>query len=157
MKRPAGANPLPIRLIMLATALALALIASLGWYVWDSVQSLRAVQARSFRLVELTGEITYLNEALWVSARLGTRAEEGNWLERYHRLAARRRAALEEFERLATSEFQSSAAQAGIAVASRRLAEIEQRALARARRGDAAAGASLLAGEEYLRQGEIAA
>jgi hypothetical protein len=39
-----GAKALPIRLVMVATLLALALIASMGWYVWNSVRVLHAVQ-----------------------------------------------------------------------------------------------------------------
>ena len=58
-----GAKALPIRLVMLATLLALALIASMGWYVWNSVRVLHAVQDRTFRLLALTGQVSYLSES----------------------------------------------------------------------------------------------
>src|SRR5215813_9789895 len=95
-----GASALPIRLVMLATALALALIASLGWYVWNSVQVLREVQVRTFRLLSLTGEIAYLNESVWISARLRVSTGEPRWMDRYQSTLARRNTALAEFQTL---------------------------------------------------------
>ena len=77
------ANALPIRLVMLATALALALIASMGWYVWNSVQVLREVQVRTFRLLSLAGEIAYLNESVWISARLRISTGEPRWMDQH--------------------------------------------------------------------------
>src|ERR1700704_1089462 len=104
------ANALPIRLVMLATALALALIASMGWYVWNSVQVLREVQVRTFRLLELTGEIAYLNESVWASARLRMSTGEARWLVRYQTMLARRNAALAQFQALAPDLYDSPAA-----------------------------------------------
>src|SRR5882672_318577 len=101
------ASALPIRLVMLATALALALIASVGWYVWNSVQVLHEVQVRTFRLLALTGEIGELNESVWASARLHISTSEGRWLESYHAKLARRNAALAEFRRLAPDLYDS--------------------------------------------------
>src|SRR5438552_12630664 len=86
-------NSLPIRLVTLATALALALIASMGWYVWNSVQVLRAVQVRTFRLLTVTGEIAYLNESVWASARLRLSTGEEKWLDRYESMLTRRNTA----------------------------------------------------------------
>src|SRR5258705_6656375 len=94
------ANALPIRLVMLATALALALIASMGWYVWNSVQVLHEVQVRTFRLLTLTGEIAYLNESVWISARLRSSTAEPRWMDRYRIMLERRNAALAEFRTL---------------------------------------------------------
>src|SRR5882672_9573334 len=85
------ASALPIRLVMLATALALALIASVGWYVWNSVQVLREVEVRTFRLLALTGEIGYLNESVWISARLRISTGEPRWMDRYQSTLARDR------------------------------------------------------------------
>src|SRR5712692_6308797 len=90
------ANALPIRLVMLATALALALIASMGWYAWNSVQVLRQVQVRTFRLLSLTGEIAFLNESVWISARLRMSTGEDRWMRRYQAMLARRNAAVAE-------------------------------------------------------------
>src|SRR5205809_5459587 len=100
-------NALPIRLVILATFLALALIASMGWYVWNSVQVLHEVQARTFRLLALTGEIAHLNESVWAAARLRISTHEARWLESYHTKLARRNAALAEFRRLAPDLYDS--------------------------------------------------
>src|SRR5438045_7061648 len=102
-----AANALPIRLVILATFLALALIASMGWYVWNSVQVLHEVQVRTFRLLALTGEIADLNESVWASARLRISTDEARWLERYRTTLARRNAALAEFRRLAPDLYHS--------------------------------------------------
>src|SRR3954449_6667971 len=101
-----GANALPIRLVMVATALALALIASLGWYVWNSDQVSRDVQDRTFRLLQLTGQIAYLNEAVQSSARLRVSTEDASWLTRYESMLARRNAALAEFRSLAPDVYE---------------------------------------------------
>src|ERR1051325_11217188 len=100
-------NALPIRLVMLATLLALALIASMGWYVWNSVQVLHEVQVRTFHLLALTGEIADLNESVWASARLRLATREPKWLERYRTALARRNAAMEEFRSLAPDLYNS--------------------------------------------------
>src|SRR6266478_4717124 len=115
-KKVGVASALPIRLVMLATALALALIASMGWYVWNSVQVLHEVQVRTFRLLSLTGEISYLNESVWVSARLSMSTGQARWMDRYQSMVARRNAALDEFrtfdpalyDGLAVSELRSA-------------------------------------------------
>src|SRR5712692_4120516 len=103
------ANALPIRLVMLATALALALIANMGWYVWNSVQVLREVQVRTFRLLALTGEIAYLNEAVWASARLRMSTGEDRWLDRYGATLERRNRALAKFHELAPDLYDNPA------------------------------------------------
>src|SRR5215831_18372166 len=105
-----GANALPIRLVMLATLLALALIASMGWYVWNSVQVLREVQARTFRLLALTGEISYLNESVWASARLRMSTGDPGWQDRYQGMLVRRKAALAQLQTLAPDIYDSPAA-----------------------------------------------
>src|SRR5216117_3365280 len=128
------ANALPIRLVMLATALALALIASMGWYVWNSVQVLREMQVRTFRLLSLAGEIAYLNESVWISARLRISTDEPRWMDRYQRTLARRNAALAEFQTLDPNLYEGPAV-SGLRSANQSLHEIETRAFALARGG----------------------
>src|SRR5438132_7100282 len=108
--KPGLANALPIRLVTVATALALALIASLGWYVWNSVQVLQAVQGETFRLLELTGEIAYLNESVQSAARLHLSTKDPRWLARYEDSLGRRYAALDEFQKLAPNAYRGAAA-----------------------------------------------
>src|SRR5260370_22667024 len=140
------ANALPIRLVMLATLLALALIASMGWYVWSSVQVLREVQTRTFRLLALTGEIAYLNESVWASARLRISTGEDRWLDRYGAMLAQRNKALAEFRELAPHLYDSPAA-SELRSANEKLAAMEAHALAPA--------ATLQLGDEYDRHKQI--
>ncbi len=67
---PPAENPLPIRLVMVATALALALIAGLGWYVWTSMQTVRSLRFRTFEAVAGASEIRGLNAAIVGACRL---------------------------------------------------------------------------------------
>jgi signal transduction histidine kinase/CheY-like chemotaxis protein len=147
-KRGAGQS-LPIRLVMLATALALALIASLGWYIWNSVHVLSEVQVRTFRLLDLTGRITNLNEAAWTSARLRA-ANEDWWEKRYHESVQRRAEALSQMRNLAPEVYHSAA---GVALrdANLRMEAFEQRAFALAARGDRAGAVAAISAPEYYR------
>jgi len=139
-------NALPIRLVMLATLLALTLIASMGWYVWNSVQVLRAVQVRTFRLLALTGEIAYLNESVWSSAKLRISTGQDRWLDRYTAMLAQRNRALAEFHQLAPELYDSPAASELIS-ANEELSAMEAQAFAKS--------APLQLGDEYDRQKQI--
>src|ERR1700736_6463996 len=108
--RVGGRIALPIRLVMLATLLAVALIATMGWYVWNSVQVLEQVQVRPFRLLALNGEVAYLNESVWASARLRMFTKDPAWLENYQRTLALQNAKLAQFQSLAPGLYDSSAA-----------------------------------------------
>src|SRR5258708_3054364 len=121
-----GANALPIRLVMLATALALALIASMGWYVWNSVRVLHTVQLRTFRLLKLTGDVAYLDEAVSASARLRVSTSEERWPVRYRDLLASRAAALAEFHAVAP-EICTSPAAVQLLAANAKLLKMEDR------------------------------
>ena len=161
MSMPAGdkvneANALPIRLVISATFLALALIASMGWYVWNSVQVLHEVQVRTFHLLALTGEIADLNESVWASARLRLATKEPRWLERYRTTLARRNAALEEFRSLAPDLYDSPFA-VELREANDRLAAIEASAFELAERGESAKAPAQELGDEYDRQKQISA
>jgi signal transduction histidine kinase/ActR/RegA family two-component response regulator len=147
----AGANALPIRLVTVATALALALIASLGWYVWNSVQVLQQVQNRTFRLLELTGEIAYLNESIQSSARLRVSTGDAHWLDRYESMLARRNRALADFRTLAPEGY-LGAAGSDLLDAYQKLASIEARAFSLARRNERERAGALLSGPDYAGQ-----
>jgi signal transduction histidine kinase len=149
-----GANALPIRLVMIATLLALALIASMGWYVWNSVRVLRAVQARTFHLLALTGEISYLNESVWASARLRMATGEAGWLDSYHDMLARRKAPLAQFQALAPDLYNSPAA-SKLRSADEKLRDMETQAFALAAHGQSTAAAALLTGPAYDRQKQV--
>ncbi|MFN0171014.1 MAG: ATP-binding protein [Bryobacteraceae bacterium] len=60
---------------MAATALAMALIAGLGWYVWTSVQTVRSLRFRTFEAVAGVGEIRGLNAAVMGACRLQAAGE----------------------------------------------------------------------------------
>jgi hypothetical protein len=147
-KHVAGA-PLPIRLVMLATALALALIASLGWYIWNSVHVLREVQVRTFHVLDLTGRVAYFNEAVWTSARLRS-ANEDWWEKRYRDSVQRRNQTVGQIRDLAP-ELYHSAAGVTLRDSNRRMEEIESQAIGLAGKGDRTPALSLISSPEYNR------
>ena len=146
---------MPIRLVLFATALALALIASIGWYVWNSVQVLREVEARTFRLLELTGEMAYLDESLSSSARLRMSTGDPIWLDRYRNSLILRDRAIDQFREIGP-EVAGSAPAKAMFEANRKLVAMEQQAFALADRGRSAAGAALLIGSDYHREKQVA-
>ncbi len=154
--RVGAPNPLPIRLVMVATALALALIAGMGWYVWSSVRVLHNVQVRTFRLLKLTGEIAYLDESVSASARLRVSTGEQRWLTQYRNQLVRRDAAAAEFHAVAP-ELSDAPAAVQLHRAGGALLEMENRAFTLAAQGDAPAAAALLIGPGYHREKQLAA
>ena len=152
--RVGGANALPIRLVMLATLLAVALIATMGWYVWNSVQVLREVQERTFRLLALTGEIAYLNESVWAAARLRMSTKDPAWLENYQRTLALQNAKLAQFQSLAPDLYDGSAA-GTLRSADEKLRKMEKQAFALLARGDSAVASRLLTSPAYDLQKQL--
>jgi Signal transduction histidine kinase len=152
--RVGGANALPIRLVMLATLLAVALIATMGWYVWNSVQVLEQVQERTFRLLALNGEIAYLNESVWASARLRMSTGDPGWLETYQRTLAVQNTKLSQFQSLAPGLYDGPAA-GMLRSADAKLRKMEKQAFALLARGDAPAAARLLTSPAYDLQKQL--
>jgi len=120
------------------------------------VQVMRAVQERTFRLLALTGEIAYLNESVWASARLRMSTGDSGWLDRYQGMLARQNAALAQFHILAPDMYGSPAA-GKLRDADEKLRRMETSAFALAARGESAAAAGLLTGPGYDRQKQLSA
>ena len=55
----------------------------MGWYVWDSYNAFKKIQAQDLRIQKLSGDITYLDEVLTSSARLSATTGSKRWEERY--------------------------------------------------------------------------
>ncbi|MEO7653105.1 MAG: ATP-binding protein [Bryobacteraceae bacterium] len=155
MKKAPRATPLPIRLVMLATALALALIAGLGWYVWNSVQVLQQLEVATFRTLELAGEVTYLNEALSAAARLRVSAAEDIGREEYERLLLRRNAVLTDLRKV-IPDLWSNPATVEVLSANDRLSSLEHSAFSLVP-GNPQQAIAVLSGPEYLGQKELSA
>ena len=147
-----GANALPIRLVMFATVLALAIIAGLGWYTWTAGQALHEAQAGAFRQLELSGKIAYWNESVSAAARHAMSTGEAVWVDRYQDAVAQRRdAAVSQLRTLAPLLYASPPA-LELRSADEKLLEMDAQAFARAQRGDSAAAVILLNGAAYHRE-----
>jgi signal transduction histidine kinase/AmiR/NasT family two-component response regulator len=138
---------------MLATVLALALIATLGWYVWSSVEAIQRVQGREGRLVELTAAMRHRNESLSLAAQLAIRTADPRWIERYQEILASRDAVLWELEALSGGKHTDPLV-LEVLSAGRELAREEARAVDLARQGKQAEALGVLAGERLRSQAE---
>src|SRR5579863_448244 len=143
-----AAKALPIRLVMFATVLALAIILGLGWYTWSAGRALHESQAGAFRLLDLTGKIAYWNESVSAAARLAMSTGEAGWSERYQSSVAQRDAAMAQLHDLAPELYAGQPAQE-LRSADEKLLEMDAQASALARKGNAAAAVILLNGAAY--------
>src|SRR5205085_2230521 len=100
------------------------------------------------------GEIAYLNESVWISARLSASTGDPRWVVRYRGTLDRRNAALAEFQALDPELYEEQAV-SQLRKANQRLHEIETEAFALSAHGQSAAAASLLIGSEYDHQKQI--
>ena len=82
-----GKASIPSRLVIkgfvVAFVFTILILCGLVWYTWRSNQHLKALETRHFRLLELSGEIIYLDEVLTMSAHMAVSTFEPEWEIRY--------------------------------------------------------------------------
>ena len=156
MRGTPGAQSLPIRLVMVATSLALALIASVGWYVSDSADLLDADRIQAMVLVEDGGRIASLNDGLCLAARQFSISREGKWLRRYQTLSDRRDELLRNMKR-STRGGEEEVAASDVVEATSHIKKTEDRALELAQNLRTNESEALLLSTEYLKAKEAAA
>jgi len=142
------ANPLPIKLVMVATALALALIAGLGWYVWTTITVMESAHALTEQGLATVGEIRSLHDAIAAYARLRLREGPQPWQDRYRALARRRDELLSALDaRLASGPHAPRVRD--LAEQAAALRSLEVQAFAKAAAGQPAEGLALISGQGY--------
>jgi PAS domain S-box-containing protein len=118
------------------------------WHSWASYRGFEKTVALESRLVEDSGLIGQLDEALTMSARMAAATGDPQWEQRYTALEPQLDAAIQEARRLAPDVFDSEAARL-TEEANRALVALEHRALALVRQGQRAAAGVLLSSPEY--------
>ncbi len=149
-----SANPSPIRVFTFALVLTITLFAGLSWLFFKSYKNFKTTRAQDFRLQELNGIITHLDELLTMSARMAVATGDLQWEERYQSFEPLLNTAIKEAKRLAPETFMSEAA-ARTDAANIKLVAMENRAFDLVRQGNRKVAAALLYGEEYEEQKRI--
>jgi len=150
MSRPA----FPMQVIALASVVTAAILSVLCWQIWHAYDDLRDSLRQEFRLEELRGQMTYLEEARSMAVRMAALTGDSRWEHCYREREPQMHAIVEEARHLAPEVFEHPAAEAA-AQADARRDEIENQALQRVRQGDLKGAQALLADPEYERDHAI--
>ncbi len=140
-----------VQLLSVPLALTVALLGGTGWYVWDSYHTLKRINSRDMRLVELSGKIDYLDEALTMSARMAVATGDRQWIQRYNRFDPQVFAAIEEAAQLLPSVFSGETFEQLNDVAIE-LQQIEKRSFELLAQGKTQQAKDLLLSEQYESQ-----
>jgi hypothetical protein len=79
--QPAGSKAvtpshLVIKGFVLVFLFTIVILGSLAWYTWRSNLHLKALETKHFRLLELSGQIIYIDEVLTMSAEMAAHSGE---------------------------------------------------------------------------------
>jgi len=141
----------PIRFFTVTVFFTVAMLAFLGWHVYRSDRVNRGEDERDFRLKEVSGVITYLDEVLTMSARMAAVTGDAHWDERYRRFEPQLNAAVTEAQRLAP-EIRSNEAAHQTDIANEKLVDMEHQALELVGQGRLAEAQAVVFSEEYEAQ-----
>src|SRR3982074_1195117 len=100
-----------VKLLAMATAFGLALLAFQGWYIRSSSLLIASAQSLQFRSVEATAMARSSNENRKTAVRMAAATLDLRWRERYLSSKAVWQSSLAEVRRLAPADFRSEASQ----------------------------------------------
>jgi len=144
-------NYFPHKMIQAAIILTMVLCGGVVWHVWHVYEELKVHQTKFSQIQELMGIITYLDEVLTMSARLGATTGDTRWEDRYRRFEPGLDAAIKEIKKLAPDIYSAEAA-AQTDAANIKLVEMENQAFALIRAGKREAAFTLLTSNQYEQQ-----
>lgn len=144
-------NYFPHRMIQTTIVITMLLCGGVVWHVWHVYEELKIHQTKFSQIQELMGIITYLDEVLTMSARLGATTGDTQWEDRYRRFEQGLDAAIKEIKNLMPDIYSAEAA-AQIDAANIKLVEMENQAFALLRAGKREAAFALLTSEQYEQQ-----
>jgi flagellar basal body-associated protein FliL len=147
-------NYFPHSIIQIAIVITMTLCGGVVWHVWHVYEELKVHQTKFSQIQELMGIITYLDEVLTMSARLGATTGDTQWENRYRRFEPGLDAAIKEIKKLAPDIYSAGAA-AQTDVANIKLVEMENQAFALIRAGKREAAFTLLTSNQYEQQKQL--
>ena len=130
------------------------ILGSLAWYTWRSNRHLKALETKHFRLLELSGQIIYIDEVLTMSTDMAAHSGQLEWEDRYRIYEPQLDKAIKEVIELSPEKFMSEAISRTDA-ANIKLVAMENRAFDLIRQGQLQAAIKLLHSPEYKEQKEI--
>jgi CHASE3 domain sensor protein len=156
---PTGSKAItPSRLVIkgfvLVFLFTIVILGSLAWYTWRSNRHLKALETKHFRLLELSGQIIYIDEVLTMSAEMAAHSGELWWEDRYRIYEPQLDKAIKEVIELSPEKFMSEAISRTDA-ANIKLVAIENSAFDLVRQKKLQAAAKLLHSPEYKKQKQI--
>ncbi len=143
-----------VKVLLIPLALTVTLLGGIGWYIWDSSQTAKKTKIRDNRILELSGDIKYWDEALTMSARMAAATGDLRWEQRYRSFEPKVDAAVKEGTQLLPKIFRSEGMIKADAAAVK-LFDAENRAFKLIQQGKRPAAAALLASPEYKQQQQI--
>ncbi|MHC4691447.1 MAG: PAS domain-containing sensor histidine kinase [Planctomycetota bacterium] len=157
--RPTGSkvitpSQLVIKGFVLAFLFTIVILGSLAWYTWRSNQHLKELEAKHFRLLELSGQIIHFDEVLTMSAEMAAHSGELEWEDRYRIYEPQLDKAIKEVIKLSPEKFMSKAISSTDA-ANIKLVAMENSAFDLVRQGESETAAKLLHSPEYKKQKQI--
>jgi PAS domain S-box-containing protein len=149
---------IPSRLVIkgfvLAFLFTIIILGSLAWYTWRSNRHLKALEAKHFRLLELSGQIIHIDEVLTMSAQMAAHSGELEWEDRYRIYEPQLDKAIKEVIELSPEKFMSDAI-SQTDVANIKLVAMENSAFDLVRQGEHETAKELLHSPEYIKQKQI--
>ena len=130
------------------------ILGSLAWYTWRSNRHLKALETKHFRLLELSGQIIYIDEVLTMSTDMAAHSGELEWEDRYRIYEPQLDKAIKEVIELSPEKFMSEAI-SRTDVANIKLVAMENRAFDLIRQGQPQTAAKLLHSPEYKEQKQV--
>jgi two-component system sensor histidine kinase/response regulator len=143
--------PFPVKLLAIAAAFGIALLAIQGWYIrssWRTIASAQAVQTRSMEALAMA---RLSNENRKTAFRMSAATGDPLWRERYLSAKGIWRSSLAEVRRLAPLEFRDDASKR-MSESVARLLAIEEHVFELVRRGQGEAAKALAFGGIYGRE-----
>ncbi|NIP27371.1 MAG: PAS domain S-box protein [Phycisphaerae bacterium] len=157
--QPTGSKAItPSRLVIkgfvLAFLFTIIILGSLAWYTWRSNRHLKALETKHFKLLELSGQIIYLDEVLTMSAQMAAHSGESKWEKRYRKSEPQLDKAIKEVIELSPEKFMREAISRTDA-ANIKLVAMENRAFDLIRQEKDKEAMDLLHSREYQKQKQI--
>ncbi len=145
---------LVIKGFVLAFLFTIIILGSLALYTWRSNRHLKALETKHFRLLELSGQIIYLDEVLTMSAQMAAHSGESKWEKRYRKSEPQLDKAIKEVIELSPEKFMREAISQTDA-ANIKLVAMENNAFDLVRQGQLQKAINLLDSLDYITQKQI--
>ena len=155
-QRPKNSLPghLVSRAFVIIFCLTITIIVGVVWITWYSQKKFETLEARHFRITELTGKIIHLDEVLTMSARMAAATGQVEWENRYSKFEPNLDDAIKEAVNLVAVELIEDGMTKTDA-ANIKLVEMERNAFEFIRRGNLDKASDLLFSTEYEKQKHI--